>query len=134
MELTPWRGKANQLSDEEKQVLIYKGTERAFSGKYINNTQEGIYTCKMCGTPLYKSTDKFKSQCGWPSFDDAIKGRVERIPDPDGRRVEIVCAKCKAHLGHVFEGEGYTKKDTRYCVNSISLNFHPKSDKTSVKY
>ncbi len=134
IELTPWRGKVNQLSDEEKQVLINKGTERPFSGKYIDNTQEGIYTCKICGTPLYKSTDKFKSQCGWPSFDDAIKGTVKRIPDPDGRRVEIVCAKCGAHLGHVFVGEGYTKKDTRYCVNSISLNFHPKSDKASAKY
>ncbi|HEX5711315.1 MAG TPA: bifunctional methionine sulfoxide reductase B/A protein [Sulfuricurvum sp.] len=124
----------NQLSDEEKQVLINKGTERPFSGKYTNTTQEGIYTCKLCGSPLYKSTDKFQSHCGWPSFDDAIKGAVKRIPDSDGRRVEIVCAKCGGHLGHVFEGEGYTKKDTRYCVNSISLNFYPKSDEKSKKY
>lgn len=134
IELTPWRGKINQLSDEEKQVLINKGTERPFSGKYINTTQEGIYTCKLCGNPLYKSTDKFKSHCGWPSFDDAIKGAVKRIPDSDGRRVEIVCAKCGSHLGHVFEGEGYTKKDTRYCVNSISLNFYPKVDEKRKKY
>lgn len=134
IELTPWRGKIHQLSDEEKQVLINKGTERPFSGKYTNTTQEGIYTCKLCGSPLYKSTDKFQSHCGWPSFDDAIKGAVKRIPDSDGRRVEIVCAKCGSHLGHVFEGEGYTKKDIRYCVNSISLNFYPKSDVRSKKY
>lgn len=119
-----------QLTEEEKRVILHKGTEKAFTGKYTNMSDEGVYTCKQCGNPLYKSTDKFQSHCGWPSFDDAIAGAVKKIPDPDGSRIEIVCAKCGGHLGHVFTGEGYTAKNTRYCVNSISLDFQkaiPKS-------
>ncbi|QOY52127.1 bifunctional methionine sulfoxide reductase B/A protein [Candidatus Sulfurimonas baltica] len=128
IDLKPWKGRIEQLSEEEKYVLINKGTERPFVGKYTDTTDGGVYTCKICQTPLYKSDDKFKSSCGWPSFDDAIAGAVKRVPDADGRRVEIVCAKCGGHLGHVFEGEGYTDKNTRHCVNSISLEFNKKDD------
>ncbi|QOY54677.1 bifunctional methionine sulfoxide reductase B/A protein [Candidatus Sulfurimonas marisnigri] len=128
MDLKPWKGKIEQLSDEEKYVLLNKGTQRPFVGKYTDITESGVYSCKICETPLYKSDDKFKSNCGWPSFDDAIPGSVKRVPDADGRRVEIVCAKCGGHLGHVFEGEGYTDKNTRHCVNSISLEFNKKQD------
>jgi peptide methionine sulfoxide reductase msrA/msrB len=128
MDLKPWSGKIEQLSDEERYVLINKGTQAPYVGKYTNEKSNGIYTCKICETPLYKSSDKFDSSCGWPSFDDAIPGAVKRIPDADGRRVEIVCAKCGAHLGHVFEGEGFTPKNTRHCVNSISLKLKPALD------
>ncbi len=119
--------KYNELTDEEKYVIENKGTEYPFTGKYNDFYEEGIFTCKKCNTPLYKSEDKFKSGCGWPSFDDEIKGAVKRVPDKDGRRVEIVCASCGGHLGHVFEGERLTSKDTRHCVNSISLNFKVKA-------
>ena len=119
--------KFNELNDEEKNVIENKGTEYPFSGKYNDFEEEGIFTCKKCNAPLYKSEDKFKSGCGWPSFDDEIKGAVKRVPDRDGRRVEIVCAICGGHLGHVFEGEELTSKNTRYCVNSISLNFEVKA-------
>ncbi len=116
----------NKLNEEEIRVIENKGTEMPFSGKYNDFYEEGIFICKKCNTPLYKSDDKFSSGCGWPSFDDEIKGAVKRVPDSDGRRVEIVCANCGGHLGHVFEGEGFTAKNTRHCVNSISLNFEKK--------
>ncbi len=116
----------NELNDEEKYVIENKGTEYPFTGKYNDFYEKGIFTCKKCNAPLYKSEDKFKSGCGWPSFDDEIKGAVKRVPDRDGRRVEIVCASCGGHLGHVFEGEELTAKNTRHCVNSISLNFEAK--------
>lgn len=113
----------NNLTLDEKRVIVYKGTERPFTGKYNKHTETGIYTCKRCDASLYTSGSKFDGNCGWPSFDDEIKGAVKRIKDADGRRVEIVCSWCNAHLGHVFEGEGYTAKNIRHCVNSISLNF-----------
>lgn len=115
----------NQLTEEEKQVIVHKKTEMPYTGKYVNYKQKGIYTCKRCNAPLYTSDSKFDSHCGWPSFDQEIKGAVKRIPDADGMRTEIVCAKCGAHLGHVFLGEGFTAKNTRHCVNSISMNFIP---------
>jgi len=115
----------NKLTAEEKYVILQKGTEPPFTGKYLNNKEDGIYTCKQCGAELYSSSDKFDSHCGWPSFDDEIDGAVERVPDSDGRRTEIVCANCKGHLGHVFIGEHLTQKNTRHCVNSISIDFTP---------
>lgn len=113
------------LSEAEEYVLLHKGTEPPFSGKYCSFKGKGTYMCRACGTPLYRSDDKFDSGCGWPSFDAEIPGRVRRLPDPDGMRTEIECAKCGAHLGHVFEGERMTEKNTRHCVNSLSLIFGP---------
>jgi len=117
--------KYNELTEEEKQVIIHKGTERAFTGKYYKHDESGVYTCKRCGAHLYRSEDKFHANCGWPSYDDEIEGAVKRVPDADGMRTEIICNNCGAHLGHVFTGEGYTGKNVRHCVNSISLNFIP---------
>jgi len=122
-DMKPWTSELNKLSTFEKNVIVKKGTERAFSGKYVNTTDKGVYKCKVCGSALYKSNDKFISHCGWPSFDDAVPGAIKEVPDRDGRRIEIVCATCGAHMGHVFKGEGYTKKNTRHCVNSVSLQF-----------
>ena len=118
----------NKLTPEEENIIVNKGTEAPFSGEYNDFFMEGVYVCKRCGNPLYSSEAKFKSGCGWPSFDDEIKGSVKRIPDADGSRTEIVCAKCGAHLGHVFSGEKITPKDTRHCVNSLSIKFVPKDD------
>jgi peptide methionine sulfoxide reductase msrA/msrB len=115
------------LTPDEKRVIINKGTEQPFTGQFYLNKEKGLYLCRQCDAPLFSSGDKFESGTGWPSFDDAIAGAVKKIPDPDGSRTEIVCANCGGHLGHVFFNEGLTKKNARYCVNSISLSFDPAS-------
>ncbi|OGJ49253.1 peptide-methionine (R)-S-oxide reductase [Candidatus Peregrinibacteria bacterium RIFOXYA2_FULL_33_7] len=113
----------NKLTDEEKRIIINKRTEAPFAGQYVNNKATGVYVCKQCENPLYNSKDKFESSCGWPSFDDEISGAVKKTMDVDGIRTEITCAKCRGHLGHLFIGEGFTVKNLRHCVNSISMKF-----------
>lgn len=119
----------NPLTPEEERVILHKGTEPPFTGEYCDHFDEGVYSCKRCGSDLFRSEDKFHSGTGWPSFDCEIKGAVKRIPD--GARTEVVCANCGAHLGHVFEGEGFTPRNTRYCINSISLKFCPAQRETN---
>ena len=113
----------NNLTPEEERIIEHRGTERPYSGEYCDFKADGTFLCKRCSAPLYRSDDKFDSRCGWPSFDDAIEGAVTRKPDPDGHRVEIVCSACDGHLGHVFEGEGFTPANVRHCVNSLSISF-----------
>jgi peptide methionine sulfoxide reductase msrA/msrB len=117
--------KYNTLTSEEERIILRKGTEMPYTGELLNNKQEGTYVCRQCEAPLYTSDAKFNSNCGWPSFDEEINENVTRVPDKDGRRTEIICTNCSGHLGHVFLGEGFTVKNTRHCVNSLSMKFIP---------
>jgi len=119
--------KLNDLSEQEKAIILHRGTEHPFTGKYVDHTEDGVYRCRQCDAELYASETKFESHCGWPSFDDALDGAVKEHLDPDGRRTEIVCASCGGHLGHVFKGEGFTAQNVRHCVNSASLDFTGKT-------
>lgn len=120
--------KYNELTDQQKSVILNKATDRPFTGDYYLKNDKGVYICRQCNNPLYSSGDKFEAHCGWPSFDDAIPGAVKQVPDADGQRVEIICNNCQGHLGHVFTGEGFTEKNTRYCVNTSSIKFYPSSE------
>ena len=115
----------NALNAEERYVIEHKGTERPFTGEYDDFYEEGCYICRKCNAELYRSVDKFDAHCGWPAFDKEVEGAVTRLPDPDGRRIEVECANCGGHLGHVFMGEGFTPTNARHCVNSISMKFIP---------
>ena len=115
----------NQLNDEEKYIIEYKGTERPFTGEYDNFYEDGSYSCRRCNAELYRSVDKFDAHCGWPAFDKEVDGAVKHLPDPDGHRIEVECANCGGHLGHVFVGEGFTPTNARHCINSISMKFVP---------
>jgi peptide methionine sulfoxide reductase msrA/msrB len=123
----------NKLSEEEEKVIVHKETEMPFSGEYETNFEPGVYVCRRCESQLYRSENKFDARCGWPSFDEEIEGAIRRVPDADGERTEIQCAACGAHLGHVFLGEGFTAKNTRHCVNSVSLKFIRNEDAGSVR-
>ena len=120
----------NQLISEEKRIIEDKGTEAAFTGEYDNFYEDGTFICRRCNEPLFSAKAKFDAGCGWPAFDDNFPEAVRRVPDPDGQRTEIECANCGGHLGHVFEGEQMTEKDTRHCVNSLSIKFIPQGEKT----
>jgi peptide methionine sulfoxide reductase msrA/msrB len=123
----------NRLTPEEERVILHKGTELPYTGKLYKNTAAGTYVCRQCGAPLYRSEDKFDAGCGWPSFDQEIRGAVTRTTDSDGMRTEITCSRCGGHLGHVFEGEGFTDKNVRHCVNSISMDFIPAAQTVAVE-
>ncbi|MBI2443576.1 MAG: methionine-R-sulfoxide reductase [Candidatus Levybacteria bacterium] len=121
--------KLNHLTSEEERIIVGKGTETPFSGKYDNFYEDGTFICRRCNAPLFSAKAKFDAHCGWPAFDENFPDAVERIPDPDGMRTEIQCANCGGHLGHVFLGEHMTDKDTRHCVNSLSIRFIPAGEK-----
>jgi len=119
----------NTLTPEEEDVIVHKGTERPFTGEYDDFLKDGVFVCRRCSSPLFSSKNKFDAGCGWPAFDENYPEAVKRITDEDGQRTEILCGNCTAHLGHVFEGEELTQKNTRHCVNSLSIRFYPIDDK-----